>query len=271
MQLKDFAPPIIVKLVGRAKGCRKQYNTYQSALAMCKNGYNETDLINVVYEKTKRYRDSITLDQPFVSEMASVRTLIGLGLSLRSNELNVVDFGGACGFHYFIARQTLGKTIQLRWHVVETASMVAKAHALEDGQLRFFDDLQEATSCLGRVDLIFSSCAIQYVPDPYALLERLVGCGSKHLFLTRGALSPVAREMICIEKARLSDNGPGVMPAGMKEGVSQYPVTYIRKDRLEDILTQRYSIDAIFNEDKAVRYVAGRAINMYGHFCSLKE
>jgi putative methyltransferase (TIGR04325 family) len=119
MQLKNLVPPIIVNLAKAFKTKPKLYDSYENALAVCKGGYEEDDLASVVYEKTKLYRDSLLAQHPFVSEITSLRTSVGLSLARRGNELNVIDFGGACGAHYFLSKIVFGERLNLRWHVVE--------------------------------------------------------------------------------------------------------------------------------------------------------
>lgn len=271
MQLKDFVPPIVMKLVKRSKQSQKLYNSYEDALAVCRGAYEENDLVNVVYEKTRLYRDSLLIQHPFVSEIISLRTLIGLSLSIRGSELNVIDFGGACGAHYFLAKTVFGERITLRWHVVETPKMVSKAIGLEDGQLRFFDDLQKAKSGFDRVDLVFSSGALQYVPRRYEFLEQLIECRAANIFITRVGLSTLPKELVIVQKSNLSANGPGPMPKGMRDGVVQYPVTFARKDKFEKILSQNYSIDILFDEDKGAYQAGSHSIDMYGYFGSIKN
>lgn len=138
MRLKDFMPPIAVRLAKRLSQSRELYKSYEDALTLRKNGYQENDLVDVVYEKTRLYRDLLLVQHPFVSEITSLRTLVGLSLAIRGNKLNVIDFGGACGAHYFLSKSVFGERIRLRWHVVETPKMVSRGIGLEDGQLRFF-------------------------------------------------------------------------------------------------------------------------------------
>jgi putative methyltransferase (TIGR04325 family) len=271
MQLKDFIPPIVVKLVKRSKQSHTLYNSYEDALAVCKDAYEENDLVNVVYEKTRLYRDSLLIQHPFVSEITSLRTLIGLSLCIRNNELSVIDFGGACGTHYFFAKAVFGQRITLRWHVVETPKMVSKAIGLEDGKLRFFDDLQKAKSDLGHANLVFSSGALQCVPRPYDFLEQLTECRADNIFITRVGLSTLAKEFIIVQKSSLSANGPWPMPQGMRDGTAQYPVTFARKDNFEEILSQHYSVNILFNEDKGAYQAANHSIDMYGYFGELKN
>ena len=271
MQLKDFIPPIVMKLARRSRQSQKIYDSYEDAQAVCKSGYEEDDLANVVYEKTKIYRDSLIKQHPFVAEITTLRTIVGLSLANRCNELNIIDFGGACGAHYFISKIILGERVKLRWHVVETPKMVSKAVALEDGQLKFFDDLQKARYAFDRVDLVFSSCALQYVPQPYQFLEKLIELRADNIFVTRVGLSTLSRELIVVQKSNLSANGPGSIPKGMQDSVVQYPVTFARKDKFEGIISQKYSIDILFNEDKGSYQAANHPIDMYGYFGTLKS
>lgn len=270
MKLKDVIPPVIVKLAKFLKQDGKLYSSYEQALAVCKSGYEENDLVEVVYEKTRQYRDIVFKQHPFISEISSLRTLIGLSLSCRSKELNVIDFGGACGAHYFDSKMVFGEKIKLRWHVVETQKMVSKAIELQDGNLRFFDNLQSAKDALDRVDLVFSSGALQYVPRPYEFLGQLVDCKASNIFITRVGLSTLPTELISVQKSALSANGLGSMPKGMLDGEAQYPVTFARKDRFEEILSKHYSVDILFNEDKGAYIAGGNLIDMYGYFGSLK-
>ena len=238
---------------------------------MTKSGYDDNDLANVVCKKTKLYRDFLLTKHPFVSEITSLRTLVGLSLSRHGDELNVIDFGGACGAHYFLAKVVFGNKLNLRWHVVETPMMTSKAIELEDGQLRFFDNIQEARSGLDRVDLVFSSGALQYVPRPYEYLEQLIECRADNIFITRVGLSTLQKNLIIVQKSLLSENGYGPMPQGMRDRAVHYPVTFPRKDKFEDILSQSYSINILFNEDKGAYQAGNHTVDMYGYFATLKN
>ena len=275
MQLKDFLPPILIKLIKRSKQNHKLFDSYEEALCACacKSGYEENDIVSVVYEKTKIYRDSISTQHPLISEITSLRTLIGLSLATRKHEqeLNVIDFGGACGTHYFLAKALLGKKVNLRWHVVETTKMVSKAIGMEDGKLAFFDDLQKAKSKFNHVDIVFTSGALQYVPKPYEFLKQLTECRADNIFITRVGLSTCSNELVIIQKSTLSANSPGAMPHGIVDRIVEYPVIFSRKDKFEEILNQNYSIKILFNEDKCAYQAANHSIDMYGYLAELKK
>jgi putative methyltransferase (TIGR04325 family) len=82
----------------------------------------------------------------------------------------VLDFGGAFGVHY---KEACLHSKNLRWAVLETPAMVRKASEIETDQLRFFSSISDAASWLESIDLMHSSGALQYVPDPERTLGEL--------------------------------------------------------------------------------------------------
>ena len=207
MKLHEFVPPILISLLRKLqhKPTGAQfYSSYAESLSACHGGYEETQLIRTVYEKTRIYRDSLASQTPRVFDLSSLHTLVGLSLAVTDRELNVLDFGGACGAHYFIARACMGDRVRFRWHVIETSKMAAVAKSLEDDQLQFFDSLPRGKEALEKIDLVFSSGALQYVPDPYETLGEMTQCGATALFLTRIGLTRHHAELITIQTSTLS-------------------------------------------------------------------
>lgn len=264
--MEEFVPPILIKILRKAMKKGQVYSSYQGAQIACKNSYDEDRLARIVFKKTNIYKNNLVSNRPILSEIDSLRTLIGLSLALKDNELNVIDFGGACGTHYFIANAFFGESNRLRWHIVETPTMKRAGKNLEDGQLRFFDNVSDAKKELGRVDLIFSSGALQYVPDPYETLNELVECGSTNIFITRVGLSKGDKEITTIQKSRLSANGPGPLPEGEKDDVIRYPVSFVRKDIFERIMSKYYTILILFEEEKDAYFAGKYSIDTYGYF-----
>lgn len=272
MNPRDFIPPILLQWMKKINSLNnKLFNSYESATAECKSGYEKDSLVTVVCEKTKIYRDILISEGP-PSDISSLRTFIGLSLSLNSGKnLNVIDFGGACGAHYFLAKSLLRDRIRLHWHVVETPSMAKSAVSLENEELKFYNDLDKAKNELGRVDMVFTSYALPYLPNPYESLKSLVKCGASNILITRMPLSTLSHELITIQTSKLSSNGPGPMPSGMKDGIIQFPITFVRKDKFESIIAKDYQVQIRFTEDKGAYAVGKYSIDMYGYFCSSKK
>jgi putative methyltransferase (TIGR04325 family) len=273
VNLRDFVPPI---LVGRFRkhhhGSPDLFPSYERALAVCQGGMGDLAVARVVYEKTTIYRNLLKSQRPLVCELASLRTCMALSLAQAgtAESFHVIDFGGACGAHYFLAQAWLGHRVDLRWHVVENPTMATMAASLEDGRVKFYDNLDEARAALDRLDLVFSSGALQYVSQPYTSLQQLTACGASSLFLTRIGLSTASREFVTLQTSYLRDNGPGPMPVGMADRMVSYPVTLARKDMFEDIIAQRYQIDIVFHEDTHAYAAGPYRFDMYGYFGVLK-
>lgn len=264
--LKDLVPPHVLNLIRNAMHNRRTFNSYGDALSHCGKGYEDDDIAPyVIAEKTKIYRDAVLSAKPFLMDIFAMRTYVGLSFALSGSELNVIDFGGACGIHYFIAKQLFGGRVRMRWFVVETPRMVKEAKTLENDELRFYDDLDMARKDIGRLDIVFSSGALQYVSNPYDYLEKLTTAGSRCLYMTRIGLTTELREIFSIQESSLHSIGPGPLPNGVTNRKLSYPVTFVRKDLFELIIGRHYSVQVMFDEDRAVYTAGGIAINTYGY------
>lgn len=166
------------------------------------DGYEHPELVSEIFAKT------VSADP--TGEWPEIR---GTG--------TVLDFGGACGIHYKLARR---EAPLIRWAVVETSAMVRKAAQLETDRLRFFDSIDVAASWLGTVDLMHSNGAVQYTPRPIETVRQLAGLGATRMQWKRLFFSdqPIAER----QRSMLIENGP------QSEGSFRFStkaVTYDRK------------------------------------------
>lgn len=271
MSLRDFMPPLISRAIRRRRCSSRVYASYEQASRACAERYEQSDLCDVVFRKTVAYRDSLCQRETVEVDASGMRIALGIGLAARGGRLHVIDFGGACGVHYFFVRTLFAQRLDVRWFVVETPEMAARGDALADGEPRFFDDLDRASREIGPVDLVLSSGVLQYVPDPCATLGRLLACRAPSVLLTRVGLTTGDRDLVGVQVTRFAQNGPGPLPAGARDGVARYPVTAVREDRFEAMLKERYRIRVQFNEDRDA-YVLGRyPIDMFGYFAELRD
>ena len=218
------------------------YASYREAAAACANqGYEAGDLVEVVFRKTITYRDSMAHRPPEIAASDAL-LLFALGRAARNNEpLRVLDFGGACGTHYFATRALFLNRLPVQWHVVETSAMARRAMALEDGSLRFFDNIAQARQAFtGAPDVVHASGALQYSPDFRKALAELIACEGRYLVLPRLGLSETNADVVSVHEAKLSDNGPGRMPEGLSEGTTRYPFTFPAREAIEGLIAERY-------------------------------
>ena len=263
-----FVPPI--NSFKKSRTTEPVFSSYQQVLSFYgTHGYQERDLVEVVVAKNANYRHNILLSH--VVGLDALRTMIGVGVIGPQAVLRVLDFGGGSGSHYSIVRALLGEERDIRWNVVETEAMATAAAKLAGGGLKFFDDVYTAVADLGDVDLVFTSGALQYTPDPLVFLDMLIAVKARHLFITRTPFSDGDEAIIGVQKSMLSSNGPGPLPSNFTDYEIRYPVTFASKRKAEQLLKKAYKIRFFIEEDKAAYSVQGRPFHMYGYFCDLKD
>ena len=273
---KDLIPPLLVKAVKKIwpepePEPEPLFASYQDALNECgDDGYQASNVVEVVVGKNAIYRDEMFSSR--VIGLDSLRTMVGIGALQSLPTLRVLDFGGGGGSHYSIVRAALGADRDIRWNVVETTAMAkAAGERLAGGGLKFFDDIQKAATDLGHVDLVFTSGALQYTPDPIAFLEKLIAVKAAHIFVTRTALNVGEGSVVCIQTSMLSANGPGALPSGLSDRQIRYPVTFANKAEFERLLGANYEIRFSLEEDKASYTVNDKTFDMFGYFCDLRS
>ena len=254
MKLKDFLPPIVAntaqRLVRNSSSSvpehRQQvFESYESAAAQCVGfGYEASDLVDIVCRKTKNYRDQLRTKRPAQLSGGDTLALIGIGLAHRCSQqtINVIDFGGACGAHYFLLKSILMDRVSLNWHVVETPAMARRAAELETDELRFFSSIDDAASALDRVDLAFSSGTLQCIPNPTEALKMLLQPRPEIVVLARLGLTQGSAEVVTIHEARLSHNGPGPLPPGCIDSITRYPFTFPAQSEIELTVSEKYQL-----------------------------
>jgi putative methyltransferase (TIGR04325 family) len=171
--------------------------------------YQDRRLVDVVFAKT------IALDRTRLwdGHDALAHTILGVCYAAANNPirpLRVLDFGGACGYHYLVARAAI-PNLEMRWAVVETPAMAERATELATDILRFFSDIDSAAEWLGGVDLMHSLGTLQYTPYPERTLSELCALKSPTLLWSRMNLTEGLVEE-SVQTSRLADNGPGLMP-----------------------------------------------------------
>lgn len=247
------------------------FDSYQEALDACNaEGYQTNDLVRVVVEKNEIYRSHLSSSR--VLGLDSLRTMIGIGALQSQPTLRVLDFGGGGGYHHSITRTMFGPERHILWNVVETTAMAKAAKEELAGEgLRFFDDIREAAADLGHVDLVFTSGALQYTPEPLDFLKRLLDVRADHLFVTRTPLNDGSDRLISVQTSWLSSNGPGELPPGFTNCQIKYPVTFASRQKVVQMIEEFYKIRFSIDEDRFSAVKTGRVFNMCGYFCDLKK
>jgi len=250
---------------------RREYKSYENAMLQCSNsGYENSDLVNVVFDKTTSFKKRIENQCQF--DASALRVIAAVGLSVKSKSLKVLDFGGASGHHFFIASKAFGDAIDLKWNVVETTAMARKAKEISNEKLNFFDSIKQAKKDFGVVDLVFSSGTLHCCPNPISFLEELINVKAKFIFITRTALIEQEETVVQIHRSTLANNGPGPLKPGIKNATIHYPNVFISRRSFEDKISESYDIKfSILEEEAPVSIRLKSPVNHYGYFCARKD
>jgi putative methyltransferase (TIGR04325 family) len=201
------------------------FPNFDSALAACGAGYNAGDIADVI-----AYKAALPVDQRQFAPEQAINSILSIGIAaaeITERPLNVLDFGGGCGFHYFRVVPTV--RIPLRWAIVETPTMAERAAKLSRGRFEVFTDIAAAADALGRVDIVHASSSIQYVPEPLATLRTLAALRPRYFALARFPIWGVA-PIVGLQTSPLSANGLGPMPPHVADRQVTYPVTFTNFD-----------------------------------------
>lgn len=229
----------------------KEYENYLTALQFCtNNAYQNIELCNMIADKTIIYKETLT-SKPYNLSPTNVFLLAAVNqyiVTHSKKELKVLDFGGACGAHYFEMKRFIKHDIDLKWYVVETEQMVKSAmdKGLQNNELKFISSIEDISE---KIDFIHSSSALQYVPDPYQFTKTLINLNADYVFFNRMMFNESDRDFVTIQHSPLSSNGPGKMPKDYTDKIISYPHTTISLPKFDLMFAENnYSTDWIFDE-----------------------
>lgn len=258
---------IINRLLGRSQssdGWRGNYSTWQSAQALC-SGYDDNLILHKVAEAISKVkkgeaayeRDSVAFIEYAYSE--DIRSTIIEAIPVHGG--SIVDFGGSLGSLYFQYKRFL-QDRNFIWTVVEQSHFVeyGKRH-LQDDELRFAIDLQEACSVKGPSLLIVAS-VICYLEKPYEWIEKFISTKADYILIDRTGFIETIDERITIQ----------TVPEEIYK--ASYPAWFLNERKFVDAFKDRYVVvnefmseitDSVILEDNKKVYWKGfvlkKAIN----------
>jgi putative methyltransferase (TIGR04325 family) len=241
--IRDFTPPIFFRLIGprRRQGLRFQgdYAGWSEA-SKASGGYDQDQILRRVFDAEMRVkrgeaadaRDGVTFD----AVQFSLPVMAGLlrAAAGKQGPLKVLDFGGAFGGLY---RQykALGLPATVDWAVVEQRAYAKLGAAnFQNHELRFFETLEDALQ--PETDVILVSSSLQYLPDPYAFLARILASNADHVLLDRIPCTNLRRDALTVQTVP-----PEIYPAS-------YPCWLLSRERLLQAFAPRYRMLTSFTD-----------------------
>ena len=237
--LKGVTPPILWQIARKLRHRKVaeglywtgDYPDWQTAVA-ASSGYDQDAIFVKVRDAARAVRDGRALWERdsvlFYHEEYNVLLLAALMSVAAWNKgrLRVLDFGGALGSSYMQHRPFWGQLEEIRWNIVEQPHVAACGREeFEDVTLRFWPSLEECLAATA-VDVVLFSSVLQYLENPYGLLEQTLSSSPAGLFIDRTFFAPQG-EKITVQH----------VPEEIYKAT--YPCRWLDKSRVEAII-RRY-------------------------------
>ncbi len=240
--MKDWLPPGLLRLISLKKGvtwsgkytswtkARKASTGYDSqailekvkdALLKVKNG-------EAVYERDSVIFDKIQYSWPLLAGLMWIAAQSG-------GELNIIDFGGSLGSTYFQNRKFLQVLPKVQWNIVEQKHFVdvGKKYFADD-KLKFFYDIESCIRQCSPNTILFSS-VIQYLEDPYSLLEKVKAMNFEFILFDRTSFVLDGRDRLTVQKV------PSEIYAG------SYPCWFFDRNKFYTFFEEKYELIVDFD------------------------
>lgn len=250
---RDFIPNIVFRVYRMIAGISLFEGNY-ATWAKARNesgGYDSDQILNkvrgsllkvkngeAVYERDSVLFEKVQYSWPLLAALLWI-------VSQKGNRLNLVDFGGSLGTTYYQNRKFLAHLGEVRWSIVEQRRFVECGRRdFEDDRLKFYEDLD---SCIReqRPDTILLSSVLQYLEQPYALLEKVLSLGFEFILIDRTPLLEKGDDRITVQK----------VPPEIYE--ASYPAWFFNREKFLSRFSKRYELLAEFDALSGTIYLRG--------------
>ncbi len=209
------------------------------------SGYDSENILEKVKESALKVKSGLTSYERdsviFNKIQYSFPVLSGLMWIAAQNggKLRVLDFGGSLGSSYYQNKRFLDSLIDVKWCVVEQPNFVKTGlEFFSSDKLQFYYSIDECIEN-NEIDVILLSSVLQYLEEPYKLLEEIISKGIKYILIDRIPFIK-GSDRITIQKVH-----PKIYKA-------KYPCWFFNKAKFLDFLTYYYELIIEFESlDKA--------------------
>jgi putative methyltransferase (TIGR04325 family) len=222
------------RVTGRGGPLRGPFNDWNEAVERA-SGYEQPIILKRLMAAAEQSassggqkfdRDGVVFEKPITP--FALLTYILTSHRRIPDRLRVLDFGGGLGSTFRQCRPFLTQFAQVRWSVVEQAHVAAAGRLqFQTDDLDFYENISDAAGDDAPDVIIFSS-VLQYLADPYGVLDQAQCLGPRTILIDRTPFS---------EK---SEDNYGVQVVDEAIFPARLPFRIFGIDRLEDALRPRY-------------------------------
>lgn len=197
------------------------------------NALRKVKVGDAIFERDSVLFDEVQYNWPVLAGLMWVA-------AKNKGRLSVLDFGGSLGSTYFQNRAFLDSLGEVRWNIVEQSSHVAIGRSeFQDHRLRFFDSLDDFLASHDP-DVILLAGVLQYIEEPYKILDALRASSATHLIIDRTPNWGGATDYLCVQH----------VPEYIYR--ASYPSWIFSKDRLSAKLRLDWTIISEFQNDDSL-------------------
>jgi len=257
--LHDLTPPIVSRALARrsrhATRFVEGYGSWDEATAAT-TGYSHDSILDQVERATTAVvdghaafeRDGVTFDE--VEYRWPVAAALMWQAARSGGALSVLDFGGSLGSTYRQYSRLLAD-LDVQWGVVEQPSFVAAGQRFEDGCLSFHSDVEACAQTL-RPNLGLLSSVLQYLPDPYGVIDSVAAAGVEMLVIDRTPMTATAQDIPAVQ----------VVPESIY--AASYPSWLLSRERLVNHLSDWEVVDTFPGIEADLQTQGGTAVRWLG-------
>lgn len=207
---KDWLPPALVRQLrrlswlGEGISFEGPFASWEDAQQRS-SGYDAETILEKVLSATLKVksgeaayeRDSILFDE--IQYAWPVTAGLMWAAARNDGRLSVLDFGGSLGSSYFQNRKFLEGLDRVRWSVVEQAHFVEAGRLhIQEHELAFYTTIAECVA-VERPNVVLLSSVLQYLPDPYVVLDELIGSAPDVVVIDLTIVNSEARDRIFVQ------------------------------------------------------------------------
>jgi len=266
--IKELAPPVIgtLRYFSLKYGWKGNFDSFEQAQQKC-TGYDENHILNKIIETTGKVRDGKAVyerDGIIYDEVNINHNLLSVLLLVagrNDNKLTIVDFGGSLGTSYYQNIKYLEHLKTLNWCIIEQPNYVDQGKkSFENEHIKFFHSMEQCVQAGMVPDLVLISGALQYIKNPYQVLENIQSFNIPYLMLDLVGYNDNDEDRITIQ----------YVPPVFYGIEASYPCTFLSKKKLEMQLGVNYSKEFEFLSEYQKYYINFKPFKYHGSFWKLK-
>ncbi|MCU0460406.1 MAG: methyltransferase, TIGR04325 family [Bacteroidales bacterium] len=243
--LRKLLPDWIrMRITGFFYGWHGNYPSWEDAKKRSR-GYDSEEIIRKVSSSAAAVRDGLKpyeRDSVLYSEIQysfQLLSILMLVAAQRKGTLNVMDFGGALGSTYFQNKKFLDTLQEVNWSIVEQPRFTEIGiREFSTDRLHFFNTADDCYNSF-TPDIILLSSVLQYIEEPYKLLDSLISRKPEYILFDRTPFIN-GKDRITIQKVH-----PAIYNA-------TYPCWFFNKSKFLDFMNRSYKLIFEFDAlDKA--------------------